>query len=224
MGLPQGIDYAFDPSFDLLDPITEFKLAHATHARPGPRQWRAVGLASGLFVVSPEPELETSSQGSLRRLGPLGSGHGLIEGYAWLYGNTAFRPRVRLDSSALLGDEASIADVMTQLMKEDDPVASAAGAATIEHEDHRSLRVRTRSETPATLVVSDTLTDGWSCELDGEPVPLLPANAAFRAVEVPAGDHLVEMHYRPPGLLAGTALASFGLLLVGGAFVRDRRR
>ena len=45
------------------------------------------------------------------------------------------------------------------------------------------------------LVVSDTWLRGWSATLDGESVPVLRANYAFRAVGVPAGRHEVVFRY-----------------------------
>jgi hypothetical protein len=46
-------------------------------------------------------------------------------------------------------------------------------------------------------VFSEIMFSGWKARLDGQPTPLLTADHAFRAVEVPAGEHSVEFHYEP---------------------------
>ncbi|TSC32266.1 YfhO family protein [Corallococcus sp. Z5C101001] len=61
---------------------------------------------------------------------------------------------------------------------------------------------------PAVLVVNDAYQPGWSATLDGQPVSILPADVAVRAVVVPAGQHVVELRYRTPGLTAGLLLGA----------------
>ncbi|HEV8637702.1 MAG TPA: YfhO family protein [Chloroflexota bacterium] len=81
------------------------------------------------------------------------------------------------------------------------------------------LVVRVRSTGNALLVVADAWHPGWRGLLDGQPTPILRTNHAFRGVAVPAGEHLVEMRFRPTSLLVGAALsalsglAGLGLLL-----------
>jgi hypothetical protein len=78
--------------------------------------------------------------------------------------------------------------------------------------------VRVRSEWPnglelevgstgnALVVVADAWHPGWRADLDGQPVPILRTNHAFRGVAVPAGQHVVTMRYRPTSLYLGAAL------------------
>ena len=58
------------------------------------------------------------------------------------------------------------------------------------------------------LVLSDVYYPGWRAAVDGVTTPVLRANYTFRAVRVPAGDHLVEMTFAPwtwhVGLLIST--------------------
>ncbi len=63
--------------------------------------------------------------------------------------------------------------------------------------EHVELDVEARA--PAVLVLSDAYYDGWSASVDGQPVPILPANVAVRGVRVPAGNHRVTFTYRTPG-------------------------
>ena len=58
--------------------------------------------------------------------------------------------------------------------------------------------------------------------MDGESVPILHANYLFRAVQVPAGSHLVQFAYRPPWFYLGVILSFLTLLGIGGFFLKLR--
>jgi hypothetical protein len=64
-------------------------------------------------------------------------------------------------------------------------------------------QIETSGPTAAYLVVLETDAEGWTATVDGGPAALRRANIVFRAVEVPAGAHTVEMHYRPRSVLVG---------------------
>ena len=70
-------------------------------------------------------------------------------------------------------------------------------------------RVATRNA--GWLFVSETYDKGWKAELDGIRVPVRRANLAFRAVAVPAGEHIVRFRYAPASLWWGGALSLCGL-------------
>ncbi len=76
------------------------------------------------------------------------------------------------------------------------------------------------------LVLADTWYPGWQATVDGRAAPILRANGAFRAVELPAGEHTVEMSYRPWTVTAGaaTSLAALVGLLAGLVSTRKRER
>lgn len=57
------------------------------------------------------------------------------------------------------------------------------------------LRVVARASAPGLLMVSDTYDPGWQVTVDGKPSRLLLADHALRAVAIPAGIHVVEMHF-----------------------------
>jgi len=85
----------------------------------------------------------------------------------------------------------------------------------IERYDEEEVVLRTRGSRPGVVVLTDALYPGWQATLDGRPVPLRRANFAFRAVVVPAGEHRIEMQYRPSALRWGgvlTLAAAAGLL------------
>jgi hypothetical protein len=67
------------------------------------------------------------------------------------------------------------------------------------------------------LVLADTDYPGWTATVDDKPVPIYRANLAFRAVQIPAGQHTVTFAYQARWLLPGaviTALALLGTLVL----------
>ena len=64
------------------------------------------------------------------------------------------------------------------------------------------MLIETSSREGGWVVLNDVWHPWWRVEIDGVPAPLLRANAIFRAVEVPPGEHKVRFHFQPfTGLL-----------------------
>ena len=64
------------------------------------------------------------------------------------------------------------------------------------------------------LILDDQFFPGWHAYLDGSEVPIARANAVFRAVLVPAGQHRVAFAYEPRQLVWGLLLAALAWLIV----------
>ena len=146
---------------------------------------------------------------------PLGVRYERLEGArrAWLV------PAARWVSSADQGLELLFSgqwDPARSVLLEGDGEAMAAPrdgtlqgeVKWIVEDDPGRVVVDVRTAGGAWLVVADAWYPGWRARVDGRPAPLYVANYLFRALRVPAGEHRVEMVYRP---------ASFGLgaLLTG---------
>jgi uncharacterized membrane protein YfhO len=86
------------------------------------------------------------------------------------------------------------------------------------------VTIRAVLDAPGYLVLADTWYPGWRATVDGEPAEILRANYAFRAVWLEAGEHVVEMVYRPLSVIGGGAvsLAALVLLAVGLAMTRGK--
>jgi hypothetical protein len=67
---------------------------------------------------------------------------------------------------------------------------------------------------PGVLVALETYYPGWTAKVDGEAVPVLPAQIAFRGVPLEAGRHVVEMRFWDPYLTVGLALSAPALAAV----------
>ncbi len=75
------------------------------------------------------------------------------------------------------------------------------------------VRLQTSSEAGCVLVLLDTFASGWKVTVDGHPAPIYPANLAFRAVEVPSGEHEVDFRYLPASVTGGLILTGLGWLV-----------
>lgn len=81
----------------------------------------------------------------------------------------------------------------------------------VEYQSNRVI-IRTSSQEPGFLFLSDTYYPGWEVEIDGVKTKVYRANYTFRAIELPAGEHLVEFVYRPTSFKVG-ALGSALILI-----------
>jgi hypothetical protein len=86
------------------------------------------------------------------------------------------------------------------------------------------IRLKATAETGGMVVLLDAISDGWESHLDGRPMPLYPANLAFRAVAVPPGTHEITFSYRTPGLARGSLLAGIGWVTVAALAFAARKR
>jgi len=116
----------------------------------------------------------------------------------------------------------------TAVLEEGEPLArdagwtdEGAGARLVSRSPSRVV-LEARASAPGFLVLLDAYESGWRATVDGSPAPVLRADAAFRAVRLPAGTHRVEFSYAPPGLREGLGIGLAGLLGLALAAIRLR--
>ena len=98
---------------------------------------------------------------------------------------------------------------------------------TEERFDYREgvVRLRLSAGGPRLLVVGDNFHPHWRALVDGRAAPLLRANYVWKAVPVPAGEHVVELVYHsPPVARARAVSAACAVLVLAGAGLALRRR
>ena len=86
------------------------------------------------------------------------------------------------------------------------------------------LRLRYASESPAFFIVAETFDEGWRAEADGTPLAVFPTAASQIAVELPAGEHVLELRYRDRLVPLGAAISLLTLAAVLTALVLQRDR
>ena len=88
------------------------------------------------------------------------------------------------------------------------------GDVTVSNVAISNLRTgfETSSERGGIVTISHAHYHRWKATIDGKPAALLRANHAFQAVEVPPGDHVVEIRYRDDAFRLGAALCLLGIV------------
>jgi uncharacterized membrane protein YfhO len=77
--------------------------------------------------------------------------------------------------------------------------------------------MRVQRRTPGFLVAANAYDPGWKATLSGTKVPVLRANYAFQAIEIPPGTWEVELTYWPDSLAFGLWIGAASLLVAVGA-------
>ena len=96
-----------------------------------------------------------------------------------------------------------------------------AGSVEITRRETNSVTLAANMFQPGYVVLLDRYDPNWHATLDGREVALLQANVLFRAVQCPAGRHVIHFYYRQKGLRLGFAITLTTLLLVFLVYWRD---
>jgi hypothetical protein len=81
-------------------------------------------------------------------------------------------------------------------------------------EELSSGRIRVSATGPGVLFFGDAFHEGWHPYVNGRRLPLLRADVAFNAVELPPGSATVEWRFEPPAFRVGMLISLVGILLL----------
>ena len=81
------------------------------------------------------------------------------------------------------------------------------------HFGQNQVEAQVNAAEPSLVVLSQSYYHLWQAEVDGLRVPLLRANVAFQALQVPAGTHRIKLIYRDNNLLIGAAISIFSIVI-----------
>jgi hypothetical protein len=109
-----------------------------------------------------------------------------------------------------------------EAMPDSTTVAETDKADLLVYEARRVV-VKAQAASQGYLVLTDTWYPGWHAKLDGQEVPILRADLVFRAVQLPAGEHMIEFVYQPKPFQVGLLISVSALLLLGALWVWDTR-
>jgi uncharacterized membrane protein YfhO len=87
-----------------------------------------------------------------------------------------------------------------------------------------SVSYRVLAETDSRLVFNEIYFPGWYASVDGREVAVGEVGGGLRAIEVGAGDHLVETTFQPPSFYAGLAVSIISAALFAAWSLAAARR
>jgi hypothetical protein len=162
-----------------------------------------------------------------------------------LYENLSALPRARwVPRAAVVADPAALLQRLAKrvddprrvllleapppsgFLSEDAPGALDA-AATVEIVRNQPEHVTLRVDAPQRgfVQLADQFYPGWQATVNDAAAPILRADYLFRAVEVPAGESVVDFRYRPASVGIGAAISAATVAgLVAVTLWRRRRR
>lgn len=127
-------------------------------------------------------------------------------------GSVLFNPSTNLGNTVLIDEPAPFTSEQQTGPK----------MATVSSYTSNNVTVKTSSNGPEMLFLSDSYYPGWNAYVDEKLTKIYVADYAFRAVAVPHGDHTVEFRYEPLSWKIGAAITLLGLL-IWVYLVRSRR-
>lgn len=94
--------------------------------------------------------------------------------------------------------------------------AGQAGNSTVEMTSYEAneLHYNVKSEKGGVLVFSEIFYPGWTCIVDGKDVEIGRVNYVLRAIQMPAGEHKVELKFDPQSVHTTDAIAYIALALL----------
>jgi hypothetical protein len=106
-----------------------------------------------------------------------------------------------------------------------DIVKDGVAESTVAYEFYSSDKsvINVSTNKAGFLFITDAWYPGWIAKIDGIKVPLYRADYVFRAVQITAGEHVVEFDFLPFSLKLGKILSLSSLLLLVFILISHRR-
>jgi hypothetical protein len=152
-----------------------------------------------------------------------------------LFENSDALPRAFvLGQTLVIGASSDSADALANFRPREEvlmpaeflPAGPRADFAAAEVVEYTPNRVVVEANLPAVgyLILTDTWYPGWTATDNGQATSVIPANIAFRAVPLSAGQHRVVFQYQPSGFRITAAISIVAWLIVMGIAVIHRFR
>lgn len=76
------------------------------------------------------------------------------------------------------------------------------------------VEIKTQTNQPGFLVLSDTYFPGWQTTVNGKPAKIYQANYLFRAIRLEPGKHQIIFQYKPKSFYIGTTITGITLISI----------
>ncbi|MES2907487.1 MAG: hypothetical protein V4691_10790 [Pseudomonadota bacterium] len=162
---------------------------------------RILGLR---LIALPKPMESVSPASDLKGFSPP---RNIGDAYVYI-ANQAF-PRIWMaDNAQPLTSRAEVLangfpqmDYLKTVLLEDAPAVlpafTAKGTASLRLYRHTEIEIETQRTAGGYLVLADAWHPWWQATIDNQPTKIYRANMMFRAVIVPAGDHVIRFKFQP---------------------------
>ena len=110
-------------------------------------------------------------------------------------------------------------DYRKKVILEEKPKLQLEGAElsneelNIKHYKENVVLITTSTASDGLLVLSDNYYPGWKAYVDKKEAKIYRANYTFRAIELPAGKHIVRFSYRPDSFKLGLAISIASIVI-----------
>lgn len=141
-------------------------------------------------------------------------------GNAWFVQNLAFVKNADDEMAALTGLDTkhkAVADQRFKTQLDGSPLDS--GKVTLTAYAPNQLQYDVTSAQGGVVVFSEIYYPGWTVTIDGQPAELGRVNYVLRALKVPAGQHKVDMSFKPKSITRTNIVAYVALALIFVCFV-----
>jgi hypothetical protein len=189
-------------------------LLTAVESMPEKEAWRTVGLMNVAYVLDPAAldDREVAYRG--QQVNIYRNPYLLPRAYVVCAGQVA---RSRDEALRMLSAPAFDPGQQVILEGVDEARVQPCGLqpATLLPSPPNQATIRAVLPEPGYLVLVDTAYPGWQAYVDGRRAKILTANAAFRAVDLDAGEHEVWFVYRPRSFSIGIVVSGLALSMSG---------
>ena len=100
--------------------------------------------------------------------------------------------------------EAAVIDISKVRLVNREIVSDSAATISLVQYELPRIKYQSNSTQPGLAVFSEIYYPvGWTATIDGKEVPILRADFTLRALEVPAGQHVIEFNFKPDAYYVG---------------------
>jgi len=85
----------------------------------------------------------------------------------------------------------------------------------LQDSDPNRLQIEMIASEDCWLVIAETSYPGWHAMIDGGEVQLYRANYLFKALRIPAGEHSIDLYYRPLTFFVGGVMSVLSWIILG---------
>ena len=139
-------------------------------------------------------------------------------GNAWFVNEVQYvdNPDREMEALSIISpDSVAVADVkFSDVLGKSRPVMPGDTIYETTYAPNR-LTYRSRSANGGVAVFSEVFFPwGWTATVDGNEVPIGRVNYVLRAIDVPAGEHTIEMKFNPKSLQTTDTAATVAIILI----------